>query len=138
MLVVLWVFLHRFRLGRALRAVAQDAEAANLQGINTTAMTALAMAIGAAFAGVAGALMASVYPVTPYMGHGIILTAFIVVIVGGLGSIEGAILASILFGFLHTFVTTVVDGVVALMAGVMVMLITLTVRPQGLMGRVKA
>lgn len=138
MLVMLLVFLRRFKLGRALRAAAQDAEAANLQGISTTKMSALAMAIGGAFAGVAGALMAPVYPVTPYVGHSIILTAFIIVIVGGLGSIEGAILASILFGFLHTFLTTAFDGVVALMAGVMVMLIVLTIRPQGLMGRVKA
>jgi len=138
MLGGLWYFLSRVKMGQALRAAAQDAEAASLQGIRIHRMTAMAMLIGSAFAGVAGGLMAPVYPVTPYLGHGIILIAFIVVIVGGLGSITGAILASIIFGFLHTFVTTYVNGVAALMAGVMVLLLILAFRPQGLMGRVKA
>ncbi len=137
MLVLLWLFLHRLKLGRALRAVAQDAEAAALQGISVNKMSALAMFIGSLFAGAAGALMAPVYPVNPYMGHVVILIAFIVVIVGGLGSIEGTILAAIIFGFLYTFVTTVADGVVASIIGVVTMLTILALRPQGLMGRVK-
>jgi branched-chain amino acid transport system permease protein len=138
MLVILWLFLHRFKLGQALRATAQDPEAAALQGISVNKMTALAMFIGSVFAGAAGALMAPVYPVNPYMGHVVILIAFIVIIVGGLGSIEGTILASIIFGFLYTFVTTVADGVIASIVGVLTMLTVLALRPQGLRGRVKA
>ncbi len=137
MLGMLWFFMHRLKLGRALRAVAQDPEAAALQGISINKMTALAMFIGSVFAGAAGALMAPVYPVNPYMGHVVILIAFIVIIVGGLGSIEGTILASIMFGFLYTFVTTVLDGVIASIIGVVTMLTVLALRPQGLMGRVK-
>jgi branched-chain amino acid transport system permease protein len=138
MLGVLRYFLYRVRLGKALRACAQDPETAALQGISINKMTALAMALAGASAGLAGALMAPVHTVNPYMGHGVILIAFVVVIVGGMASIEGAILAAVLLGFVHTFVTTLVDGVVATMVGVAFMAITLILRPTGLLGRESA
>jgi len=131
-------FLHRVRLGKALRACAQDAEAARLQGINLNRITAVAMIISGGFAGVAGALMAPIAPVTPYMGHTFAITAFIVVIVGGMASIEGALLASFLLGFIHTFVTTYFDNVIATMVGVLFMAIVLIVKPSGLLGRARA
>jgi branched-chain amino acid transport system permease protein len=138
MLGLLWFFLHRVRWGKALRACAQDPEAASLQGISINKMTALAMGIAGAFAGVSGALMAPIHAVTPYMGHAVIVTAFIVVIVGGMASIEGAVLAAFLLGFIHTFVTTLFDAVVAIMVGVAFMALILIVKPTGLLGRVKA
>jgi branched-chain amino acid transport system permease protein len=138
MVWVLWLFLHRARIGKGLRACAQDPEAAALQGIGIGKMSALAMIIAGVFAGLAGALMAPIHAVTPYMGHAVILTAFIVVIVGGMASIEGAVLASLLFGFVHTFFATIFDAVVATMAGVVVMVIVLVVKPTGLLGRAKA
>ena len=131
-------FMRRFRLGRALRAVAQDPEAAALQGININRMTALAMAIAGAYAGLAGGLMSTIYAVTPSLGSHIILPALIAVVVGGMGSIGGATLAAIIFGFVVTFVTTLVDGVAAVMVSVSVMALVLAIRPQGLMGRVIA
>lgn len=134
----LWLFLRHARAGKALRACAQDAEAAQLQGVSLNRMTALAMALSGGFAGVAGALMAPVAPVTPYMGHSYVVTAFIVVIVGGMASIEGALLASFLLAFIHTFVTTYYDAVVASMAGVLFMALVLIVKPTGLLGNVKA
>ena len=133
----LWFFLHNMKLGKALRACAQDVEAASLQGININKITALSMAISGGFAGVAGALMAPINAVTPYMGHSIIVTAFIVVIVGGMASIEGSILAAFILGFIHTFVTTLFDAVLATMAGVAFMAIILVVKPTGLLGRVR-
>jgi len=134
----LWFFLHRVKLGKALRACAQDPEAAALQGISINKMTALAMGIAGAFAGVAGALMAPIHAVTPYMGHSVIVTAFVIVILGGMASIEGAVLAAFLLGFIHTFVTTLYDAVVAIMVGVGFMALVLIVKPTGLLGRVKA
>jgi branched-chain amino acid transport system permease protein len=131
----LWLFLSRVKLGRALRAVAQDPDAANLQGISINKMSMLAMAIAGAFAGLAGGLMAPIHQVTPYMGHAIVLTTFVVVIVGGVGSLQGAIVTAIIFGFLHTVVTTLIDATTAMMIGVLVMGIILAVRPKGLMGR---
>jgi len=136
-IAALWLFLHRAKLGRALRACAQDAEAAALQGISPDRMSALAMGIGSAFAGMAGGLFAPVHVVDPYMGHGVVLMAFIVVIVGGMGSVEGAVLASILFGFIYTVTTTLIGGVAAMIVCVVTMLIVLAFRPQGLLGREK-
>lgn len=135
MLGLLWFFLHRFKLGRALRATAQDPDAASLQGISINRMGALAMGIAAAFAGVAGALRASIDQVTPYMGGTVILMAFIITIVGGAGSLEGALLAAIMFGFLHTIVTTLFNSTIANIIAVVVMAVVLAIRPKGLLGR---
>ncbi len=132
----LMIFMRWFRLGRALRAVAQDPETASLQGININRMTALAMAIAGALAGIAGGIMSTIYAVTPALGGHIILPALIVVVVGGMGSVEGVILSAIIFGFVMTFVTTLVDGVTALMVSVAVMALVLVIKPQGLMGNV--
>lgn len=137
MLGLLWFFLHRLKLGRALRAIAQDREAAALQGIAIDRMSMLAMAIAAAFAGVAGGLMAPIYQVTPYLGHTVILMVFIIIIVGGTGSLEGAILAAVMFGFLHTIVTTLLDSTVAIIISCVAMAVILAIRPQGLLGREK-
>jgi branched-chain amino acid transport system permease protein len=100
--------------------------------INQTAR--LAMFIGAALAGVAGALTAPLVPPTPYMGHSVIITAFIIIIVGGIGSLEGAVVAAVLYAFVHTFVTTFYDGVIANIVGLLLMLAVLVVKPQGLFG----
>jgi len=137
MVTGLWFFLKKVKAGKALRACAQDPEAAVLQGISINKMTALAMFLSGGFAGVGGALMAPIIPVTPYMGHVYAVTAFIVVIVGGMASIEGAVLAAFILGFIHTFASTVFDSVTATMLGVLFMAIVLIVKPTGLLGNVK-
>lgn len=133
----LWFFLKRVKAGKALRACSQDTEAAVLQGISINKMTMLAMFLSGGFAGVGGALMAPIIPVTPYMGHVYAVTAFIVVIVGGMASIEGAVLAAFILGFIHTFTSTWFDSVTATMVGVLFMAIVLIVKPTGLLGNVK-
>jgi branched-chain amino acid transport system permease protein len=131
----LWLFLKRTRLGIALRAAAQDPEAAALQGISINQISRIAMGVGAALAGVAGALTAPLVRTFPYMGHSVIVTAFIVIIVGGMGSLEGAVVAAILYAFLNTFVTTFADGVIADIVGLLLMLLVLILRPHGLFGK---
>ena len=133
-LTALWLFLTRTRFGWALRASAQDPEAAALQGISITQTAKIAMFIGAALAGVAGVLTAPLISVNPHMGHSVIIAAFIVVIVGGVGSLEGAVVASIAYAFVHTFVTTFFDGVIADITGLLLMLLVLIVKPTGLFG----
>ena len=130
----LYLFLKHTRFGWALRASAEDREAARLQGISVTHIAQLAMVIGAALAGIAGALTAPLVRVYPYMGHSVIVTAFIVIIVGGVGSLEGAVLAAIAYAFVHTFVTTFLDGVIADIVGLLLMLLVLVIRPTGLFG----
>lgn len=134
LLVLVWFFLTRTKLGWALRAVAQDREAAALQGISIGRISMLAMGLGAGMAGMAGALIAPMTRVEPYMGHGVIITAFIVTIVGGIGSLSGAVLASVLYAFFHTFITTYWNGTVATMLGLVIMLVVLIAKPTGLMG----
>jgi len=131
----LWAFLKRSRLGWALRAVALDPEAAALLGISIGKISMLAMVLGAGLAGAAGALTATIVPTGPYMGHEVIIAAFIVIIVGGIGSLEGAVVASIIYAFVHTFVTTLQDGVVADIVGLVLMLAVLIVWPHGLFGK---
>jgi branched-chain amino acid transport system permease protein len=92
------------------------------------------MFIGAALAGVAGAFTAPLVAPTPYMGHPVIITAFIIIIVGGVGSLEGAVLAAVLYGFVNTFVTTIYDGTLANIVGLLLMLVVLIVKPTGLFG----
>jgi len=133
-LTALWLFLRRTKFGWALRACAQDPDAAALQGISITQAARIAMFIGAGLAGVAGALTAPLVTPTPYIGHSVIVTAFIIIIVGGIGRIEGAVVASILYAFVHTFVTTMYDGVIANIVGLLLMLIVLVVKPTGLFG----
>lgn len=135
LLGALWYFLRRIKMGQALRAVSQDAEAAALQGISRNKADIVAMAIGAGLAGVAGGFMAPVLKVDPYMGHPALITALLVTIVGGLGSIEGALVAAFIFGFMHTFITTYVGGTMATIASVLLMFVILAVRPRGILGR---
>ena len=134
LLSALWIFLKKTRFGWALRAAAQDPEAAALQGISINQTARIAMFIGAALAGIAGALTAPLVSVNPHMGHSVIVTAFIVIIVGGVGSLEGAIVASVAYAFVHTFVTTFFDGVIADITGLSLMLLVLILKPTGLFG----
>jgi branched-chain amino acid transport system permease protein len=134
LLGLLWFFLRKTKFGWALRAVAQDREAAALQGISINQTARYAMFIGAGLAGVAGALTAPLVAPTPYMGHAVIVTAFIIIIVGGIGSLEGAIIAAIVYALVDTVVTTLFDGVIASIVGLILMLVVLIVRPTGLFG----
>ncbi|MCZ0813007.1 MAG: branched-chain amino acid ABC transporter permease [Pseudomonadota bacterium] len=134
LLTALWVFLKKTRFGWALRAAAQDPEAAALQGISINQTARIAMFIGAGLAGIAGALTAPLVSVNPHMGHSVIVTAFIVIIVGGVGSLEGAVVASVAYAIVHTFVTTFYDGVIADIVGLSLMLLVLIIKPTGLFG----
>ena len=135
LLIGFWLFLKRTRLGWALRACAQDREAAALQGMSINKLALLAMGLGAGMAGAAGAIMAPLVRVYPYIGGPVIVTAFIVIVVGGIGSLEGAVLAAVLYTFFHTFVATYLDGTIASILGLLLMLLVLIVRPAGLLGK---
>lgn len=133
-LTALWLFLKKTRFGWALRASAQDPEAASLQGISSAQTARIAMFIGAGMAGLAGALTAPLISVNPHMGHSVIVAAFIVIIVGGVGSLEGAVVAAVAYAFVHTLVTTFFDGVIADITGLSLMLLVLIIKPTGLFG----
>jgi branched-chain amino acid transport system permease protein len=130
----LWFFLTRSKFGWALRAVAMDREAAELQGINADKISLIAIGVGTALAGLAGGLIAPLTNINPHMGHNIIITAFIVTIVGGVGSLSGAVLAAFLYAMFYTLITVYIGGTIATISGLVLMVAVLIVKPTGLMG----
>ena len=92
----LMVFLNTSKRGQAMRAVAQDYDAARLLGINTRRIAMLGMFIGVGLAAVAGAIIAPVYSVSAYMGEFLMIKAFLVIVIGGLGSVPGALIGAFL------------------------------------------
>jgi branched-chain amino acid transport system permease protein len=132
----MWWFLQRTRLGAALEATAADKEAAALMGINVQKMFALAWGIGAACAGVAGALLSTFFPIFPDVGANFILIAFVTVALGGFGSIAGAFFAGIIVGIVEVFGGFLVGPQYKLALVLALYLLVVLVRPQGLLGRV--
>jgi branched-chain amino acid transport system permease protein len=135
LIIFLFLFVWLTKHGQAMRAVAQDAEAALLQGINIHRISGLGMFIGSALAAAAAGLVLPIQVLTPAIGGPVVIKAFMVVILGGLGSIPGAVLGAFAFGFIESFGITFFGGFSTLAAFTAVMLI-LIFRPQGLMGRV--
>ena len=128
------IFVKRFRLGQALEAVAQNPEAAALMGINVNRMNGFGFAIASGLAAAAGGIISPLVYVTPYMGATPMLKAFIVVIMGGLGSIPGAVLAGFVLGFVEQFTLTLL-GYVGNIFGFLIVMILLIFRPTGFLGR---
>jgi branched-chain amino acid transport system permease protein len=135
LLVAFYVFLNKTHLGLMMRAVAQDAEIAALHGIRPKLIHTAAFAIGSLLAGAAGALMAPIYTVFPYMGELPMMKAFIVVVLGGLGSLPGAVIGGLLLGIVESTFATMFGSTVAALVAFAVVVTTIAVRPEGLMGR---
>ena len=133
---LIWVLLlivAKTKTGRELRAVAQDVEAAILMGISPDRTNAIGFAIGCSLAGLAGGLMSSIYSLDPGSGLVPLFKSFIIVIVGGLGSIKGAILAALIVGLADSFAGTLIGGSVSHAIGFALMALILILKPEGLM-----
>jgi branched-chain amino acid transport system permease protein len=132
---IMYFFIQKTKLGLSMRAVAQDEEAASLQGINISKTFSLAMGIGIAMAAAGGALMAPIYYVNPYMGVEPIMKAFVVIILGGMGSLPGTVIGGFIVGFIESFASTFISPHVALMIVFLLLIVVLIVRPGGIFGR---
>jgi len=126
-------------LGKALRAVSQDRDAAAIVGINPHRMNLLAFGIGVALAGGAGALMGPIFLISPTMGILPGIKAFVIIVLGGMGSIKGAIIGSLLLGEVESlgsvyFINPAVGLAYKNAFGVMLLAIVLLVKPTGLFG----
>jgi branched-chain amino acid transport system permease protein len=130
-----WWFLRSTRLGAALEATAADKEAAALMGIDGQKMFALAWGIGAACAGVAGALLSTSYPIFPEVGASFILVAFVLVALGGFGSVAGAFWAGILVGVVEVVGGFLWDPAYKMVLVLSLYLLVVWLRPQGLLGK---
>jgi branched-chain amino acid transport system permease protein len=130
----LWVFLHTTDLGKAMRAAAQNRDVAMLMGINPDRVFAVAVGIALALAGAAGSLLTPFYPVYPLVGQVFVLMAFVAVVLGTLGNITGALIASLMMGVAESLGIQFVGADSGLIVVFMMLLLTLAVRPSGLVG----
>jgi branched-chain amino acid transport system permease protein len=131
----LWLFIQRTRLGSAILAISQDAQAAQYMGIPSDRIFALVMGLSAALAATAGILAGPFLSVQPTMWLLPIVKAFAIVVVGGLGSIPGSILAALMLGYAETLVGYLVSTSWTEIVSVLATLLMLVFRPAGIYGR---
>lgn len=132
--VGLYLLLYRTELGRALRAMASDRGMAVAQGMRPRLLFPLSFAIATGLVGLTGAMVMPVFSVDPFQGDHILITAFLAVIVGGLGSLPGAVVAAVLIGLVEAFSNVYIGPSVAELILFVLILVILVVRPTGLMG----
>ncbi|MBV9783791.1 MAG: branched-chain amino acid ABC transporter permease [Acidisphaera sp.] len=134
----LHLFLRDTMPGKAVRAVIQDKLAARAMGINVERAYLLTFGVGAALAGVAGALLTPIFTLSPAIGGNFILAAFAVVVLGGLGSVWGAYLGGLIVGIVETFAGYYIDPALRQAIWFLIFIAVLIVRPSGLLGQVGA
>jgi|BarGraNGADG00212_2_1021979.scaffolds.fasta_scaffold00552_9 branched-chain amino acid transport system permease protein len=135
-LLGLWLWLSRTRIGKAIRAVAQDPEIANLMGIHVSNMYLIVMAVSAGLAGVAGAVMGPINMISPLMWAHPIVIVLASVILGGVGSVAGAVVGAFILGYVETLVVFLIPGGSFLGGPIAlcIMVLVLLIRPEGIFG----
>jgi branched-chain amino acid transport system permease protein len=131
---ILWVFLHTTDMGKAMRAAAQKPEVAMLMGINPDRVFCVAVGVSLALAGAAGSLLMPFYPASPMAGQVFVLMAFVAVVLGTLGNIKGALIASLMMGVAESLGVQFVGADSGLIVVFLMLLATLAFRPSGLAG----
>ncbi len=139
LVALLVAFLQRTRIGRAIRAVTQDRNTASLSGINAEEMYLVTIIIAGVLAGVAGILVAPIQSVTPDIGWDMMVTAFTVTILAGLGGpVWGVIVAAALVAYAELITAFLISPMLKEGAAFVIMILTLMFRPQGLFGKGRA
>ena len=133
--VALYYILMHTRLGAQVRAVSQDRDASVLMGINVDRIYALTFCVGVAMVGLAGAIILPVFSAYPTVGTFFSTSSFVVVVLGGLGSFTGALLGGLIIGIVETAAGVFASTELAQVFSLLVFLIVLFVRPQGLLGK---
>jgi len=135
-LLATWLLLKHTRLGLAMRAAANDLEIANLMGMNVRRVATLTVAISAALAAIAGAIVAPVFVVDPFMWLAPLVTVLAIVVLGGLGSLKGSLIGAFIIGFVEAITVFAVPAGAYLKGAVAltIMIIVLLIRPEGLFG----
>lgn len=133
----LYAFLMKTDTGRAIRATAQDRDAAQLMGVNVRKMSLLAFGIGTALAGAAGGLVSPTYYIFPQVGGAFTLKAFVVVVLGGMGSVIGAMLGGVLIGMTESLAAAFISSGAKEIVVYLLFLIVLLFKPAGLLGKTR-
>jgi branched-chain amino acid transport system permease protein len=131
-LAALFAFIRLTHTGRALRACAEDREMTMLFGVDVRRLYLIAFIIGCAVAGLAGALILSLFPITPSIGNDYVFKGFAVALIGGLGSVSGAVIAATILGLSEAFLTRHVSGSWTEAYVLILMIVILLVRPLGI------
>jgi len=131
---VVYLFLTRTDLGKALRAAADEPEAAGYQGIDVRAMHGLAFGVGIALVAAAGGLLATYHPIEPTVAVNFIVLMFVAVVLGGLGTAFGAFVGAMLIGVFVQMSTLVIPNDVKYVGGLLLLIVILVIRPQGILG----
>jgi branched-chain amino acid transport system permease protein len=132
--LVFYLFLARTRLGKAIRAAAQDPATAGLMGVNINQVLALCFGFGALMAGLGGTLISMSYKIEATMGLEYTIIALIVIVLGGLGSIPGSFIGGLLLGLVGSIVTYIEPGL-ALVAYYVIFMLLLLAKPTGILGK---
>jgi branched-chain amino acid transport system permease protein len=135
---LMYAWLSRSKLGRAVRATAMDVGAAQLSGVRVAQVYAVVFGLGAGLAGAAGSLLSMSYSLNPSMGDPFIIKAFVVCVLGGLGSVEGALVGGLVYGVVESFGSQYIGSGYQDAVALVVLLIVLIVRPTGILGRASA
>ncbi|HET6606832.1 MAG TPA: branched-chain amino acid ABC transporter permease [Rhodopila sp.] len=135
MIGILWLLLYRTDLGRGLRALADDRAVARAQGLSPKLLFPMAFAIATGLAGLTGALVTPILSLSPGVGDPVLATSFVTVILGGLGSLEGAALAAFIVCIVEAFSSVYFGGSVGALVLFVLVLLLLVFRPTGLLGR---
>ncbi len=134
-LMLIWALLSKTKFGSTIRAVSQDRTAADLVGIDSNKTMLLTNGIGTVMAGVASAFAASYTNVDPTIGWSVITLAFAIVILGGLGSLKGAVIASFILAYAQTYVQIFVSPLLSDFVALSILIMVLLVRPKGMFGK---
>jgi branched-chain amino acid transport system permease protein len=134
---ILWLFLTKTDLGKGLRAVAEKPEVATLMGINPKKMHALAFGIGISLAAGAGSILTPFFYTFPSVGGMFVLTAFVVVVLGGMGNIPGAILGALAIGVTESLTSQFVALDLAMLGVFIIFVLVLVFKPSGILGKGK-
>jgi branched-subunit amino acid ABC-type transport system permease component len=134
LIVLLWVFLQRTRFGALIKAGAHDSEMVRALGVNLTRLRLLVFAFGTALAAVAGIVMAPIWGVRPHVGVDAVVPAFVVIVLGGVGSFWGAVIAGLLVGIV-VGITGAFATAWSLVSMYILLIVVVTVRGRGLFGK---
>ncbi len=133
-IAALWLFIARTKWGTWIRAIIQDREMAACMGVPVPRVYQIVFAVSAGLAGISGILVAPIFSVSFSMGLDIIITAFIIVVVGGMGSLAGTLIAALLIGQLEAVASIFISGSQAQIASLIFLMVFLVIRPQGFFG----
>lgn len=129
------LFISKSKIGKSIRAISQDREAAMLMGINADRTLMYTVMISAFLAGIAAVLYVPASSIAPHMGWNVLTNSFAIVIFGGLGSLKGSVVGAFILGYTRNFVNYFIDPAFSAIVPIVVIILVLIIRPRGIFGK---